>query len=47
MNKVEDIINILNSVKKGTLRFYEENGYIYCENVKTEERVVVGNVKNS
>ena len=47
MNKVEDIVNILKLVKKGILNFYVENNYIYCENKKTEERVIVGNVKNS
>ena len=47
MNKVEDVVNILTKVKEGILNFYIENEYIYCENVKTEERVVVGNVKNS
>ena len=46
MNKVEDVVNILTKVREGILNFYIENEYIYCENVKTEERVVVGNVKN-
>ncbi|WP_289147202.1 hypothetical protein [uncultured Megamonas sp.] len=47
MNKVEDIVNILKLVKKGILNFYIENEYIYCENVKTGERVIVSNAKNS
>lgn len=42
MKAVEDVINILTKVKKGVLRFYVENNYIYCENTKSQERVVVG-----
>jgi len=42
MKTVEDVINILTKVRDGILKFYVENGYIYCENTKTEERVVVG-----
>lgn len=42
MKVVEDVINILTKVKKGVLRFYVENNYIYCENTKSQERVVVG-----
>ena len=45
MKIVEDVINILTKVRDGILKFYIENGYIYCENTKTEERVVVGEVK--
>ena len=26
------------------LKFYIENGYIYCENTKSQERVVVGTI---
>lgn len=37
-----DVINILNQVKLGYLRFYVEKNYIYCENTITKERVVVG-----
>lgn len=46
MNKVEDVVNILTKVREGILNFYIENEYIYCENVKTGERVIVSNVKN-
>lgn len=42
MKAVEDVINILSKVKKGILKFYVENNYIYCENTKSQERVVVG-----
>lgn len=42
MKAVEDVINILIKVKDGILKFYIENGYIYCENTKNQERVVVG-----
>lgn len=45
MKAVEDVINILIKVKDGILKFYIENSYIYCENTKSHERVVVG-VKN-
>lgn len=37
-----DVINILNQVKLGYLRFYVEKNYIYCENTITKERVIVG-----
>jgi len=36
-----DILKIKNSKY---LKFYVENGYIYCENIKTDERVIVGKV---
>jgi hypothetical protein len=39
---IEDVINILIKVKDGILKFYIENNYIYCEIIKTQERVVVG-----
>ena len=42
MKAVEDVINILIKVKDGILKFYIENGYIYCENTKSQERVAVG-----
>lgn len=42
MKAVEDVINILIKVKDGILKFYIENGYIYCENTKSQERAVVG-----
>lgn len=44
MKAVEDVINIFTKVKKGVLRFYVENNYIYCENTRSQERVVVGGV---
>ena len=46
MKAVEDVINILIKVKDGILKFYIENGYIYCENTKNQERVVVGTTGN-
>lgn len=45
MKQVEDPVNILIKVKDGILKFYTSNRYIYCENTKTHERVVVGIVK--
>lgn len=39
------MIDILELRNSNYLRFYVENGYIYCENTKTEERVVVGECK--
>lgn len=44
MKIVEDVINILIKVKDGILKFYVENNYIYCENTKSQERVVVGTI---
>lgn len=44
MKAVEDVINILSKVRKGILKFYIENNYIYCENTISHERVIVGNV---
>lgn len=44
LKAVEDVINILSKVRKGILKFYIENNYIYCENTISHERVVVGNV---
>ncbi len=46
MKAVEDVTNILIKVKDGILKFYIENNYIYCENTRTFERVVVGIVKD-
>ena len=46
MKAVEDVINILIKVKDGILKFYIENGFIYCENTISHERVVVGGVEN-
>lgn len=40
-----DPVDILINVKDGILKFYTENGYIYCESTKSKERVVVGNAK--
>ncbi len=34
-----DIVDIKNAKY---LNFYIENGYIYCENTRTNERVIVG-----
>lgn len=45
MKAVGDVINILMKVRNGILKFYIEDIYIYCENTKTRERVVVGAAK--
>lgn len=37
-----DIVEIRNA---RYLRFYVENGFIYCENIHNGERVVVGECK--
>ena len=44
---IVDPVDILINVKDGILKFYIENGYIYCESTKTKERVVVGNEWNT
>ena len=44
LKAVEDVVNILMKVKDGILKFYIENGYIYCENTKSQERVVVSTI---
>ena len=44
LKAVEDVVNILVKVKDGILKFYIENGYIHCENTKSQERVVVGTI---
>ena len=36
-----DIVEIKNSKY---LRFYVEDNYIYCKNIKTDEKVIVGEV---
>lgn len=36
-----DIVNIKNAKY---LRFYVENNYIFCENIKTGERIIVGEI---
>lgn len=46
LKAVEDVVNILSKVKKGILKFYIENNYIYCENLISHERVVVGGVNS-
>lgn len=45
MKKIIDIVDIKNAEY---LKFYMEDGFIYCENIVTEEKVIVGdnNVKN-
>ena len=37
-----DIVQLRNSKY---LKFYVEDGFIYCENTKTDERVIVGEYK--
>lgn len=44
LKAVEDVVNILVKVKDGILKFYIENGYICCENTKSQERVVVSTI---
>ena len=39
MKKIIDIVDIKNAEY---LKFYVENGCIYCENVISDERVIVG-----
>lgn len=46
MKAIEDVVNIFIKVKDGILKFYIENGYIYCENTISHERVVVGSTNN-
>lgn len=36
------MIDIIDLKTSNYLKFYVEDGYIYCENVYTEERVIVG-----
>ncbi len=38
------MIDIFELRKAKYLRFYVENGYIYCENLETDEKVIVGEV---
>ena len=40
---IVDPVDILINVKDGILKFYIENGYIYCESTKTKDRGGVGN----
>lgn len=35
------MIDILELKKVDYLKFYSKNGYIYCENINTEEKVIV------
>lgn len=37
-----DIVEIKSEVNKCALFFYVKNGYIYCENRRTGECVIVG-----
>ena len=46
MNSIEYVVYIFIKVKDGILKFYIENGYIYCENTISHERVAVGGVNN-
>lgn len=39
MKKMIDIMDIRNAEY---LKFYIKKGFIYCENIKTEEKVIVG-----
>lgn len=45
MKKIIDIVDIKNAKY---LKFYVEDGFIYCENIVTEEKAIVGdsNVKD-
>lgn len=36
------MIDIVELKKSKYLRFYVEDNYIYCENIETDERVIVG-----
>jgi len=46
MKAVEDVVKILVLVRKGILKFYIDDNYIICENTRTTEKVIVGDVKN-
>ena len=39
-------IDILDIKLANYLRFYVEDNYIYCENLETEEKIIVGEVIN-
>ena len=41
MKKIIDIVDIKNAKY---LKFYVEDGFIYCENIITEEKVIVGEI---
>lgn len=37
-----DIVDLKNNVTKENIKFYLREGFIYCENLKTSETVIVG-----
>ena len=39
-----DIITLKELIKKGILKFYIKDDYIYCENIKTSESIIVGKI---
>ena len=41
MKKIIDILDIKNAKY---LKFYVKNDFIYCENVATDEKVIVGEI---
>lgn len=41
------MIDIVEIKKAKYLRFFLEDNYIYCENIETDEKVIVGEVINS
>lgn len=41
------MIDIFELRKAKYLWFYVENGYIYCENLETDEKVIVGEINDS
>ena len=38
------MIDIIELKQAKYLRFYVEDNYIYCENIETDEKVIVGEV---
>lgn len=45
MIKMIDIVEIKNKVNKNEILFYVKDSYIYCENIRTGECVIVGYCK--
>lgn len=39
------IENVMEKVKSGLLIFYNKGDYIYCEDIKTGKRIIVGRIK--
>lgn len=37
-----DIVLLKELIKSGKIKFYVKDNYIYCENIKTGESIIVG-----